>query len=849
MDRTRTYDNQGIRTPCDMTSSLSASPPAGLVVPGSTFSDAGSSYSATRRYSKLWSHPFAASNTVVQDLHAAPASTEYFGQIDFDRPQARSYYKGKARATDSNGERQDGSAQYTNGVHQDSSSHTNLGRQDGPQGGSAIKPFPASGSTSTKLFYQPQPQLTATSEECQDTRSIYRAVQSAERTPRATDTLAEQRISGLSKEINTATHPGYEAATPISATARAQSLLSVDTPTCALPTGPHPRRPDHTRSKTASSSTSTTASTSHRRRDRVPSRDILQSALDLAQKAVEYDGVNDIPAALEMYREAVSKLRSVMGRVGLPLEPISPDLGVPELGEREHEDIFVAARRRKAGIANRSEEEGKTLKGIHDAYVARIGLLRVMAGEKIAVRGSPITHSPLSQPSTLDVTPSQSIGHCGLSGIDNLMMNGFTASPIAEGGGDDDNQHHEISTGGPALAQGETTVEFNRMGDAIPHSQPPTISPRKASLNTQSVYAVPHAISPSPSFASFNRGRASRRPSGASTIGQNMTDTSYEVISTAGMSLRIPDPPIGAAVAFEPQSTNATSFRGSNLKISSGPLGDGQLPNNIEPDTEVYMSAQGPELLADGLFSSPDDTALSIRTMTMAQGSTENLTSMDTSTSLSLVRAPFRMLRQIRQSMISPQGDYISPALFVPRAAWNQAGVKIPSMETKIRVMELLSHNLSNVNTAGSVPNSTRSTGVQTLESALEDFEALSEEARRLLTKKLGDKVNFAKPRKSNSSTISSWGSKFSKTFDKMGSSKSADSLLAYMESLARLCLNAQVFGTSSRPCSITCMIQRLIAIISPRPPFRVFGHFLVERPSVFTIITKWTYAIGKAAE
>lgn len=103
---------------------------------------------------------------------------------------------------------------------------------------------------------------------------------------------------------------------------------------------------------------------STRPRKRIPSKDILQAALNLAQQAVECDRTNDIPGAIALYREAVEKLRIVMGRVGLSLERLSPNLGIPEPSEEEKADRLAAAERRRASGASRSVEEGKTLTGI-----------------------------------------------------------------------------------------------------------------------------------------------------------------------------------------------------------------------------------------------------------------------------------------------------------------------------------------------------------------------------------------------------------------------------------------------------------------------------------------------------
>lgn len=76
---------------------------------------------------------------------------------------------------------------------------------------------------------------------------------------------------------------------------------------------------------------------------RVPSRHLLQTALDLAQKAVEMDKNNDVIGALAAYREAVARLKNVMDRVGV--EP-----------SRDQ-----SKRRRSTG---KHEEEGRTLRGI-----------------------------------------------------------------------------------------------------------------------------------------------------------------------------------------------------------------------------------------------------------------------------------------------------------------------------------------------------------------------------------------------------------------------------------------------------------------------------------------------------
>ena len=105
------------------------------------------------------------------------------------------------------------------------------------------------------------------------------------------------------------------------------------------------------------------------RKPRVPSKDLLQSALDLAEKAVQCDKSNDVLGALAMYRDAVGRLRCVMERVGIELGPLPLGLGLPEPTDSEKEDIAQARRRREAS-GHRSGEEGKILKGIVSLWSA-----------------------------------------------------------------------------------------------------------------------------------------------------------------------------------------------------------------------------------------------------------------------------------------------------------------------------------------------------------------------------------------------------------------------------------------------------------------------------------------------
>lgn len=83
---------------------------------------------------------------------------------------------------------------------------------------------------------------------------------------------------------------------------------------------------------------------SRSRAPRTPSRQLLQTALDLAQRAVEMDKNNDVLGALAAYREAVARLKKVMERVGVE----------PNLDETK----------RRRSTVGKADEEGRTLRGI-----------------------------------------------------------------------------------------------------------------------------------------------------------------------------------------------------------------------------------------------------------------------------------------------------------------------------------------------------------------------------------------------------------------------------------------------------------------------------------------------------
>ncbi len=105
---------------------------------------------------------------------------------------------------------------------------------------------------------------------------------------------------------------------------------------------------------------------------------------------------------------------------------------------------------------------------------------------------------------------------------------------------------------------------------------------------------------------------------------------------------------------------------------------------------------------------------------------------------------PFHLMRLISNSVQSPTGGYLSERLHIPRAMWAQTTVKVPALETKVRVVDLLTVNVLNVARAGDallvneeIGNEVRMPGRE-FAVALDEFEGLMDEVQKMLSKKLG---------------------------------------------------------------------------------------------------------------
>lgn len=134
--------------------------------------------------------------------------------------------------------------------------------------------------------------------------------------------------------------------------------------------------------------------------------------------------------------------------------------------------------------------------------------------------------------------------------------------------------------------------------------------------------------------------------------------------------------------------------------------------------------------------------------------------SRETALSIPPPRRPFHLMRLVLATMslssTTSTGGYISEKLFLPSAIWRTtqgagAATKLVALETKVRMLDLLSNGLDGVDKAGRglllVPiESANATAVARQEAdrfarELDSFEGLAEGVQSTLAKKLGPGV------------------------------------------------------------------------------------------------------------
>ncbi|GAA6040814.1 hypothetical protein JCM8097_007724 [Rhodosporidiobolus ruineniae] len=209
--------------------------------------------------------------------------------------------------------------------------------------------------------------------------------------------------------------------------------------------------------------------------------------------------------------------------------------------------------------------------------------------------------------------------------------------------------------------------------------------------------------------------------------------------------------------------------------------------------------------------------------------------SREVSLSVPPVRRPFHLMRllvaTIPSSSVSSTssntgGGYLSEKLFVPAQIWTtQGGAKLVAIETKVRMLDLLSTGLDALDKAGKglllVPVHSSAAGPAARDEAarfareLEAFEGLAEGIQSTLGKKLGTGVigvagggigggvggagaggaqekDPKTGRKGSTASFSAWSSKLSMSLNRVTSGVSLDSQATYVDAIAKVFKQAQ---------------------------------------------------------
>ena len=175
---------------------------------------------------------------------------------------------------------------------------------------------------------------------------------------------------------------------------------------------------------------------------------------------------------------------------------------------------------------------------------------------------------------------------------------------------------------------------------------------------------------------------------------------------------------------------------------------------------------------------------------------------------------PFYILAALHTSIQT--GAQLTPRLYVPRALWRQAGVKLVSVETKIRAIEALLIGLESVERGGEallMPLGSGA-GLETSNASrfvrcLDEWDALLAEVQATLAKKLPflEAASASSGKETGTGGKAKgfgggFGSRFTRGLDRMtgsvGQAKALDSssITAYVEALAKLFSRATVLAS-----------------------------------------------------
>ena len=338
----------------------------------------------------------------------------------------------------------------------------------------------------------------------------------------------------------------------------------------------------------------------------------------------------------------------------------------------------------------------------------------------------------------------------------NHTSSAVSIGEVHHGGNDAPTYDHRYPDANPLKGRLLDGVHIRRPDTIVTEARPP-ISQRTASLPTHR-NSVLFSSPSSPSFELEDRFRnqpmqirgspeerdAVLCSSGRSAFFSRLTISADIDLDSSSAKSPVPPRPTRSPLRLSPQpdlqiNRNANQVDASNLtEAQQG--SDGRM----NPDQSAVRTRRRTE---------SDATVMTLK----AAPTPSTLASPDLS-SISSAHYPFHVLRQIHSSMTLSNGALVTQGLCVPRTTWSVTGAKLPALETKNRVMLLLSQSLTVVREAGQPLLQMNRSGKKVLDSAalkafvvsLEDMEALIGECQKILAKKVGEGKVFVKPRKSN---------------------------------------------------------------------------------------------------
>ncbi|KAG8885667.1 hypothetical protein FRB97_000110 [Tulasnella sp. 331] len=172
------------------------------------------------------------------------------------------------------------------------------------------------------------------------------------------------------------------------------------------------------------------------------------------------------------------------------------------------------------------------------------------------------------------------------------------------------------------------------------------------------------------------------------------------------------------------------------------------------------------------------------------------------------LRRPYHLMNLLHTSIVSPSGGYLTRRLHVPHDVWTQGGAKLNNLVEKGKCIACLEVGLEELVRASHEFISSGKAGNGTSQGlsgqgiakaladrwirALDEWLSVCDSALAIVGKKLGIGEGITKKG-------AGWGTKVTRTFDRMTNGKNLDSPTVYVQNLVNLFTAAQIFDEHHR--------------------------------------------------